>query len=144
MGGLVQRIAQPVEEGAGVVAKEVIQNWYTISGRSFLKSLGPAGEFLAGHLTEYEAYAAKARSNSKLLVEDMHKQANAATLTQRTQQFKNAMRLKATQSGTAISSQMTEPFVYHPDLGKRNSSLRNQALVELRSSGMTTAEAGAT
>ena len=76
MGGAPQQILKSitpqVEEGVGTALKQSLENWFTTSGRSFLKELGPAGEFLSNHLDHYEAYKAGASSRSKAAVEMLH------------------------------------------------------------------------
>lgn len=139
MGGLIQRIAPQVEEGVGTALKAGVEDWFTTSGRAMLKKLGPAGEFLANHLDHYEAYKAGTSSRSKAAIEQIH------TDPVKLQTFKNGMLQKLRQSGTQFNPSVTEPHVYHPDLGKPNSSLRKQAITEIRTNtNMTQAQAGDT
>src|SRR5882757_9211609 len=136
MGGLVQRIAPQIEEGTGTFLKQATENWFSTSGRSFLKNLGKPGEFLADHLDHFEAYKAGSSSRSKAMVEQIH--ANPQQL----QSFKQGMIGKLQQSGTNVIPSVAEPHVYHPDLAKPNSPLRKQAITEIRlASGMTQTQA---
>jgi hypothetical protein len=140
MGGAAQQIlkaiAPQLEEGTGTTLKGMAEDWFTTSGRSALKKLGPPGEFLANHLDHYEAYKAGASSRSKAAVEQIH--TNPVKL----QTFKNGMVQKLQQSGTVVNASVAHPHVYHPDLGKPNSAMRKQAITEIRTNtNMTAAQA---
>jgi len=39
---------------------------------------------------------------------------------------------KLQQSGSVVNTSVVEPHVYHPDLGKPNSSMRKLAITEIR------------
>lgn len=135
MGGLVQRITPAVEEGAEQVIKQSLENWFTTSGRTAMRKLGPAGEFLADHLDHYEAYKAGSSSRARELVEKIH------TNPQQLRSLQSGLVLKMQQSGSKLTPSVTEPHVYHPDLAKPRSTLRNQAIAEIVAAGRTRSQA---
>lgn len=135
MGG--PAITHAVEEGLGTSTSQAFKNWISTSGRTFLKELGGAGEFLASHLDQFEAYAAGTRSRTRQVVEQVH------TDPQKLQTLQNSLITKLQQSGTPINKAIvSQPFVYHPDLAVPNHPLRRQAIVEIRNkSGFTQGQA---
>lgn len=138
MGGAIgPGLTHVAEEAFATTAKQSFENWVSKSGRSFLKELGSAGEFLSKHLDQYEAYSASTRSKARQIVEQVH------TNPQGLQTFRNSMITKLQQSGTPVNrAAVTEPFVYHPDLAKPNHPLRRQAIAEIRTrTGFTQTQA---